>query len=200
MENQSNPEKEIGLGERVLLELWGVVKLFLVALAIVLPLRYYIAQPFIVRGSSMEPNFVNREYLVVDELTYRFREPQREEAIVLRYPQNPNEYLIKRIIGLPGEEVEISGGEVKIKNDKHPKGLVLDQPYLELSRRPTYPNVKIQLGRDEYFVLGDNRPFSSDSRVWGALPRKFIIGRAVFSVLPLSKFGFILNFSSANSR
>ena len=195
MENQSNSEKQESLSEKILLEFWGVVKLFLVALAIVLPLRYYIAQPFIVRGSSMEPNFVNREYLVVDEITYRFREPQREEAVILRYPQNPQEYLIKRIIGLPGEEVVISRGEVVVKNEKNPGGFVLDQPYLEPSKKPTYPEVKIKLGSDEYFVLGDNRPFSSDSRVWGALPKKFIVGLAVFTVLPFSKFGFILGFS-----
>lgn len=191
MDEQSNIEKRGSLSERILFEFWGVIKLFLVALAIVLPLRYYIAQPFIVRGSSMEPNFVNREYLVVDEITYRFREPQREETIVLRHPQNPNEYLIKRIIGLPGEEVMISRGEVAIKNEKYPNGFVLDQAYLEPSKKPTFPDVKIKLGKDEYFVLGDNRPFSSDSRAWGTLPEKFIVGRAFFTVLPLSKLGFI---------
>ncbi|MDP3710530.1 MAG: signal peptidase I [bacterium] len=191
MENQSNFEEKSSLTNKILLELWSVVKIFLVALAIVMPLRYYVAQPFIVRGSSMEPNFVNREYLVVDELTYRFREPQRDEAIVLRYPQNPNEYLIKRIIGLPGEEIEIASGEVKIKNKEYPEGLMLAQPYLEASKRPTYPGVKTRLGEDEFFVLGDNRPSSSDSRAWGVLPKKFIVGRAMFTVLPLSRFGFV---------
>lgn len=198
MNEQSNVEKKDSLSGRILLEFWGIFKLFLVALAIVIPLRYYVAQPFIVRGSSMEPNFVNREYLVVDEITYRFRKPKREEAIVLRYPQNPNEYLIKRIIGLPGEEVEISSGEVKIKNKEYPEGLTLAQAYLEESKRPTYPGVKTRLGEDEFFVLGDNRPSSSDSRAWGVLPKKFIVGRAMFTVLPLSRFGLVPSASFNN--
>lgn len=190
--NLNNQPSEVGSG------IWGMVKVFIVALAIVLPIRYYIAQPFIVRGSSMEPNFLDRDYLVVDEVTYRFREPQRNEAIVLRYPNNPNEFFIKRVIGLPGETVEIKNGEVKIKNSSNPEGLVLAQPYLSPDKAPTYPDVISQLKSGEYFVLGDNRPFSSDSRIWGILPRNMIIGRAAFRVVPLIRMGFINNSYASN--
>ena len=88
-------------------ELWEIIKVLLVSVAIVLPIRYFIAQPFIVRGASMEPNFENSEYLVIDEVSYYFRGPQRGEAIVFRYPRDPRQFFIKRVVGLPGEEIKI---------------------------------------------------------------------------------------------
>lgn len=195
MIDSSSSENKEGIKNKFLLELWDVVKVFLLALAVVLPLRYYVAQPFIVRGSSMEPNFHDKEYLVVDEISYRFREPKRGETIVLRYPQSPSNFFIKRIVGLPEESLEIIGGEIKINSKKHPQVFLFDEPYLDPARGPTYPDLKINLGQDEYFVLGDNRQFSSDSRAWGPLLRKFIVGRAVFRVLPFSRFGLVPDFS-----
>lgn len=172
-------------------ELLEIAKVLLVSLAIVLPIRYFIVQPFIVRGASMEPNFENREYLIVDEASYYFRAPRRGEPIVFRYPRDPRQFFIKRIIGLPGEKVEIKGGRVVIFNKDLPGGFVLDEPYLDPPGRPTYPDEGVTLKDDEFFVLGDNRDSSSDSRIWGSLEKKFITGRTVFRAWPPKRFGIL---------
>lgn len=182
---------EKGASKNWLAEIKDFIKVLLVSLAIVLPVRYFIVQPFIVRGDSMEPNFYDRNYLVVDELSYAFREPKRGEVVVFRYPQDPRQFFIKRIIGLPGDRVEIKSGRVKIINTLYPRGFVLDEPYLGSSGLGVGPDVVSVLGPQEYFVLGDNRGASSDSRFWGALGRKFLIGRAVFRAWPLGQFGVI---------
>lgn len=166
------------------------MRLAIIAAAIALPIRYFIAQPFIVRGASMEPNFSDREYLVIDELSYFFRPPQRGEVVVFRYPLNPREYFIKRIIGLPGETVEVDAGTVRIFSSDHPGGFRLEEPYLPPDL-PFRGNVRFTLDPDEYVVLGDNRGSSSDSRNWGALERRFITGRAVFRAWPISRFGIL---------
>lgn len=177
-------------------ELWEITKVLIISLAIVLPTRYFIAQPFIVRGASMEPNFENREYLIIDEVSYYFREPQRGEAIVFRYPQDPRQFFIKRIIGLPGERVEIRAGRVAIFNQSNAGGLILGEDYLSPADRLTYPDIEAVLDNDEYFVLGDNRDQSSDSRVWGPLPRKFIVGRVIFRAWPVTRLGLISGYAS----
>ncbi len=178
-------------GERSVLRTLGeFLRLALIAAAIAIPIRYFIAQPFIVRGASMEPNFHNREYLVIDELSYFFRAPARGEIVVFRYPLDPAEYFIKRVIGLPGETVEIKNGGVFIYNTEHPKGFELTEPYLPM-KRETQGTIRFALGPDAYVVLGDNRPFSSDSRTWGVLERKFITGRVIFRAWPLERFGVL---------
>lgn len=166
------------------------LRLTLIAAAVALPIRYFVAQPFIVRGASMEPNFYDREYLVVDELTYFLRAPQRGEVIVFHYPLNPREYFIKRIIGLPGETVEIRENAIYITNTEHPEDFRLDEPYLP-ERLESRGNARFGLGEAEYVVLGDNRPFSSDSRNWGVLERKFITGRAIFRAWPIARLGIL---------
>jgi len=166
------------------------LRLALIAAAIALPIRYFIAQPFIVRGASMEPNFHEREYLVIDELSYFLREPKRGEVIVFRYPANPKEYFIKRVIGLPGETVEVKGGAVFINNSQNPEGFRLEERYLP-SGLETRGSERFQLKVGEYVVLGDNRPSSSDSRSWGILEKKFITGRALLRVFPPRRFGMI---------
>ena len=176
-------------------ELWSIVRIIIISLAIVLPIRYFIAQPFIVRGSSMEPNFADREYLVIDEVSFFFREPRRGEAIVFRLPQGPHQFLIKRVIGLPGETVLIKSGRVTVVNAREPAGRALEESYLDPSRAPTYPDMEVTLGPEDYFVMGDNRLASSDSRVWGWLPRNFIVGRAVFRAWPVARFGLVPDFS-----
>jgi signal peptidase I len=181
-----------------LLLVWDFVKIILIALVIIIPIRYFIFQPFIVSGSSMVPNFQNGEYLIIDELTYHFHEPQRGEVVVLRYPKNHKEFFIKRIVGLPGEKVQIDNGKVIIFNSAHPEGLTLDEKYLP-NQGLTFPHDTsvvggkkvLSLGQDEYFMMGDNRLASSDSRDWGVLPRKDMIGRAFIRVLPLTDFGVL---------
>ncbi|MBI2055581.1 MAG: signal peptidase I [Candidatus Sungbacteria bacterium] len=166
------------------------LRLAIVAAAIALPIRYFIAQPFIVRGASMEPNFREREYLIIDELSYFFREPIRGEVIVFRYPANPKEYFIKRVIGLPGETVEINTGGIFVINETNPEGFRLSEPYIAPGVE-TRGSARFSLGSGEYVVLGDNRPSSSDSRGWGILDKKFITGRAVFRVFPVQRLGIV---------
>ena len=132
----------------------------------------------------MEPNFENGDYLIVDELSYRLREPQRGEVIVFKYPGNLSQRYIKRIIGLPGETIEIKEGEIVISSQG--KKYVLDESrYLPPDFKTLGENF-FALGQDEYFVLGDNRFFSSDSRRWGPLPQEDIIGRVFIRILPFT--------------
>src|SRR3989338_5312321 len=156
---------------RLLAEAWELAKVVIISLAVVLPIRYFIVQPFIVRGASMEPNFENSEYLIIDEASYYFHGPKRGEVIVFRYPRDPKQFFIKRIVGLPGETIEIQNGRVVIYNSSYPEGFTLDEKYLYPQDLSTHPDARVGLSNSEYFVLGDNRDFSSDSRVWGALDK-----------------------------
>jgi len=163
---------------------WETVKIVVVTLAIIIPIRYFLVQPFFVKGASMEPNFEDGQYLVVDELSYHLGQPQRGDVIVFHYPPDPSQFYIKRIVGLPGEKIAISNNQVKIYNVDHPLGFVLDESsYLSLDTA-TLGNTDQQLGPDEYFVLGDNRQASFDSRRWGAVPRSDIVGRAWLRAWP----------------
>jgi signal peptidase I len=161
-----------------------ILRFAIIALVIVLPIRIFIAQPFIVSGASMEDTFHNNEYLIVDQLTYRFHEPARGDVIVFRYPRDPSKFFIKRVIGLPGDTVTINGNAVTIANDAHPDGIVLDEPYLNT---PTDSYLSETLSEGEYFVMGDNRGASSDSRVWGTLPKDNIVGRALLRLFPVAE-------------
>lgn len=156
------------------------------ALVIVLPIRMWVAQPFVVNGSSMDETFKDGEYLIVDELSYRFKEPERGDVLIFKYPQDPSKYFIKRLIGLPGETVVVKGNKVTIINRENPSGIVLSEPY---ARSRTFGDVRTVLRADEYFVMGDNRVVSSDSRVWGALPKSDIVGRPIVRLLPLGGIG-----------
>lgn len=168
----------------------GLLKdLFILALLIVvvvIPIRLFVISPFVVDGSSMYPTFHNMDYLVVDELVYDFNKPQRGDVIVFRYPDDPSIFYIKRIIGLPGETVAINHGIVTVTETNGNK-LTLKEPYV-VNEDTTYTNTTA-LGPKQYFVMGDNRPNSSDSRVWGPVPRKNIIGRVDVRLLPLSRTG-----------
>lgn len=159
--------------------LWEILKIVLLAVIIVLPIRYFLFQPFIVSGQSMEPNFEKGDYLIVDELSFRLRAPKRGEVIVFKYPFNPRQRYIKRIIGLPGEEVKIEDGVVKIN------GKVLDEKEYLPPEIKTEGFLEVKLRENEYFVLGDNRAASYDSRRWGPLPKRFIIGRVVLRLWPI---------------
>lgn len=155
----------------------------LIALAIVVPIRMFVAQPFFVSGASMDPTFADHQYLIVDEISYRFKEPTRGEVIIFKYPKNPSQYYIKRIIGLPSETVSVTGsGKVTIK-DKGETTITLNEPYIAF---PKSENVEQTLGADEYFVMGDNRAGSSDSRAWGPVPRDLIVGKALVRLFPFS--------------
>jgi len=163
--------------------IWEVVKIVIIAAVIVVPIRYFLFQPFFVRGQSMDPNFENGDYLIIDEITYRFKTPQRGEVIVFKPPQNTSQRFIKRIIGLPGETIEIKDGKVIIYTKGEPQ--ILDESNY-LADLLTSGNIQITLSEDEYFVLGDNRSFSFDSRRFGVLPEENIIGRVIFRAWPFS--------------
>ncbi len=167
-----------------------LIKIVVISLVIIIPVRHFLIQPFYVKGASMEPNFHNQEYLIVDEISYQFKNPQRGDVIVFRYPRNPQEFFIKRVIGLPGERVQITEGKVKIYNQAHPQGVFLPEPYLPPGTK-TYNLIDnkeiIKLGPDEYFVLGDNRNSSKDSRSFGPVNRSFIIGRVLFRGWPFNR-------------
>lgn len=172
--------------------------MLIVSLAIILPIRYFLAEPFYVKGASMEPSFHDHEYLIIDRLNYRFNEPKRGDPVVFRYPNDPREYFIKRLIGLPGETVEIKDGGIYIFNAEHKDGWKLPEKYLPnglvtISSNPAY--AKYELGPDQYYFLGDNRNASMDSRVFGPVNKSFIIGRVVFRGLPIDKFGKIEEFN-----
>ncbi len=166
------------------------LKLSIFAFLIVFPIRYFVFQPFLVSGSSMFPNFEDHDYLLVDEISFRFREPERGEVIVFRAPAEPSSRYIKRVIGLPNETVEIRNGVIFISNDNGTESLN-ESEYLS-PEVFTSGNLKITLKDGEYFVLGDNRLFSSDSRVWGILPEKNIIGKAFFRALPANNLSLII--------
>ena len=171
------------------------------SLVIVLPIRTFIAQPYIVSGASMDNTFQNGNYLIIDEISYKFKEPERGEVIVFKTPPKGLElqklpitktvYYIKRIIGLPGETVEINGDEVKIYNKENSGGKILIEPYIKIDKNVPSPfsdiKLKIKLKDGEYFVMGDNRHSSSDSRLWGILPRKNIVGKSYIRLFPFNK-------------
>lgn len=166
--------------------LWSffeIVETLIIAVVIVFLVRNFIAQPFLVSGSSMESNFYNGNYLLVDELTYRFREPKRGEVIIFRYPADKRSFYIKRIIGLPGERVVVKNGEVLVYKDGEEK--VLSESYL--SGAETRGNFDTTLGSTQYFVMGDNRNFSFDSRSWGPLEKNNIVGLARFRLWPVNE-------------
>lgn len=163
---------------------WEVIKVVAICLAIIIPVRYYLFQPFFVKGASMEPSFSDGDYVLIDELSYNFRDPQRGEVIIFRSPQDRSQFFIKRVIGLPGERVEIKDNQITVFKKKN-EGFVLDESAY-LGQTQTLGNLRMEL-EDEYFVLGDNRLHSSDSRLWGGVARKLITGRVVFRAWPLNK-------------
>lgn len=165
--------------KRIGLFVFEVVKVVIISLAIILPIRYFLVQPFVVDGASMEPNFYNKEYLVINEISYRFNQPQRGEIVIFKNPENPSVYFIKRMIGLPGEKIEIKKGVVYI-NDQ-----LLPEPYLQHFSSADYP--ARTLGPDEYFLMGDNRSNSHDSRNIGPVNKKYIIGKVWFRGWPLNR-------------
>lgn len=158
-----------------------------VALVIVVPIRLFIAQPFIVSGESMYPTFDTGQYLIVDQLSYKFHEPARGDVIIFKYPNNPSTFFIKRIIGLPGETLELNGNTTTITQTDGTT-ITLDEPYVQMPRESVLTKT---LAQDEYFVMGDNRLASLDSRVWGPLKRDHIIGRAYLRLLPFNMLGFL---------
>lgn len=167
--------------------LWEIIKFTVITIAIVVPVRAYVAQPFIVSGSSMDPTFRDGEYLIIDEFSYHFRGPNRGEVVVFRYPKDPAKFFIKRVIGLPGETLSLSPEGITVTK-KDGETVRIEEGYVVEQFLPTQT---VKLRQDEYYVLGDNRPQSLDSRVWGPVEEEFIKGRVLVRLLPLSKLDII---------
>ncbi len=200
IKEEKQPEEAYqGVGSFIL----EIVRIIILAFVIIIPVRVFLFQPFFVQGASMEPNFEDGQYLIVNEFGYKdteinldshkivsvkpFKKIQRQKVIIFRYPLNIKNFFIKRVIGLPGEKVQIKDGEVIIFNKNNPQGFVLkENQYLPKGLR-TAGDLTIQLKKNEYFVMGDNRTFSSDSRIWGPVPKKDIIGKVVLRAWPINK-------------
>lgn len=187
MEDEFVKDRYVGEEENALLQgakrlglfIFEIVKVVLISLAIILPIRYFLVQPFIVQGASMEPNFHDREYLIINEVEYRLGKPERGEVAILKDPRDAKTYLIKRVIGLPSEKVEIKNGRVFI-NDQE-----LNETYIADFGNETFDAVT--LGDKEYYVLGDNRTNSFDSRRFGPINEQDMIGKVWVRGWPLNK-------------
>ena len=163
------------------------VKIFIIAAAIILPIRLFLIQPYYVKGASMEPNFFENEYLIVDKISVNFQKLKRGEVVVFRFPKAEQRFLIKRVIGLPGEKVEACGNTVRIYNTENPEGFLLDENLYhprQFSDQMFQRCVTETVGAHEYFVLGDNRPASYDSSIFGTVPNDQFVGRVIFRGLP----------------
>ena len=166
------------------------IQTIVVALAIFVVVYLFLLQPNQVKGASMEPSFHDNEYILTDKVSYRLGNPKRGDVVVFKSPRNPEIDYIKRVIGLPGERVKIMGGFVLI-NDKK-----LNETYLP-STTVVFPGAFLSEGKElkiapgEYFLMGDNRNHSSDSREWGPIPKSDIVGRSFFRYWPPAEFGFL---------
>ncbi len=194
-ENQNPSSSKISSFKAVWAFIWDLVKILAVALAIIIPFRLFVAEPFVVSGNSMLPNFHGRDYLIIDRISYHIGLPRRGDVIVLRPPKSSAEFYIKRLIALPGETIRLSQGRVFISNQEHPSGFELQESYAP-ANAPTLGALRAgsaqTLGSNEYFVLGDNRTGSNDSRNWGALPRENIIGKVWLAVYSQGRLKFEL--------
>lgn len=161
------------------------IQVIVIALVISLPIRFFVAEPFVVNGASMDPTFATGQFLIVDRLTYRFEKPERGDVIIFQYPGDPSVYYIKRVIGLPGETVKIEDGRVFVSTGSSTP-VELSEPYIAPIHE-SHDNMSITLDGDHYFVMGDNRAESSDSRAWGPLAAHFIVGRPIVRLLPLTQ-------------
>jgi signal peptidase I len=192
-------EKYYGVGGFI----FEIIKVFVLAFIIIFPIRVFLFQPFFVQGASMEPTFENNEYLIVNEFGYKktaasingstlftvnpFKEIKRQSVVVFRYPKNPSQFFIKRVIGLPGEKVQIRDGKATIFNSNNPNGFILDESAYLASNVITGGDLIITLKDDQYFVMGDNRGASSDSRSWGPVPEANVVGTVLLRAWPLDQ-------------
>ncbi len=188
----SNEENEHGWTVSLGVFFLEVIKIAVLAGITIGLVRYFLFKPFYVQGQSMQPTYFQNEYLIVDELTYDFRAPERGEVIVFHPPVDPSQFYIKRVIGLPGERIEVHDGKIIIYNKKHPQGIVLTEPY---EAQSTSGNRTWTLNSNQYFMMGDNRGESYDSRSFGPVKRSAIVGRVIFRGWPMSR---ITTFSVPN--
>lgn len=173
--------------KKALYFVWDLLKVVVVSLLIILPVRYWLIQPFYVKGASMEPTFYDHEYLIINEIGYRFGEPERGDVVVFKYPKDPAQYFIKRVIGLPGEKLEVSDNHIYIYPAGAKNKFLLDESaYLSVAT-DTVGNATWSLGNGQYFVMGDNREYSLDSRSFGPVSGELIIGQVWLRGWPITR-------------
>jgi len=194
-EIKNEPVKPAGWFNRFKQSFWGeIAQIVVISLIIVIPFRIYIAQPFLVSGPSMDDTFTNGQYLIVDQLTYNLRDPHRGEVVIFHYPLDTKKFFIKRVIGLPGETVEIKNNTITIcKSDckTDTNKFILNEPYIKSDKLSSpRPDITVTLKDKEYYVLGDNRLVSSDSRIWGPVKRDLFTGRPFMRLFPINKISF----------
>lgn len=193
LRTKASPENKNGndipeeKGQTVFEMIWETLRYALIAAIIIIPIRTFIAQPFVVSGNSMFPTFHNGEYLIVNELAKYQGVYERGDVVILRYPNDPSKYFIKRVIGLPGETVTIRDGVVSITSSTRTTPLVLDEPYVKNKKLDSSSRT---LDNEEYFVMGDNRAQSSDSRVWGPVPARLMDGKALLRLFPFTQISY----------
>lgn len=197
----ANSNENYGIGGFLL----EIVKVFFLALVIITPIRVFLFQPFFVQGASMEPNFKNGEYLIINELGYKktdigigkadfftvssYKELNREDIVVFHYPKDPRQFFIKRIIGLPGEKIQVDNDKIIIFNSNNPGGFVLDESGYLSEKIKNKTSQTIELKDDEYFVMGDNRSQSFDSRNFGPIKKDAVVGKVLVRAWPVKRIG-----------
>jgi signal peptidase I len=177
------PEPETEVRQRFLRAGWEFLHDLSVAVLFCFFLIAFVAQAFRVQGTSMEPLLQDNERIVVNKFVYRFRPIQRGDVVVFWFPGDPQLSFVKRVIGLPGDVIQIRSGEVLVN------GVLAKEPYLPSSYRDNDDLPPTEVKKGFYFVLGDHRRSSNDSRAWGQVPEKYIYGRAAFRFWPLARMG-----------
>jgi signal peptidase I len=172
-----------------------ITQTFIVAFAFFLLIYGFVVQPHKVSGESMMSTLHDGELILTNKIEYRFRQPERGDVITFKAPKDPKKDYIKRIIGLPGEKIEISNNQIKIYNKEQPDGFILKETYLD-DFQVTDPGLYFradeatEIPTNEYMTMGDNRLNSYDSRAWGTLKKEAIIGKAWFVYWPFNRMGF----------
>lgn len=179
-ENTVNPdlaETDDGKGGFMLRE---ILESVVIAVVLAILIKLFLFQNFAIPSGSMEPTLYSGDYIGVNKIIYKLSEPKRGDVIVFKYPIDPKREFVKRLIGLPGETIQIRDNRVFIDNK------IIEQPFLPVGLNyPNYGPFKIPSGK--YFMMGDNRPHSNDSRSWGTVPQNNIIGKAIFIYWPVKR-------------
>ncbi|MBT3412974.1 MAG: signal peptidase I [Candidatus Jacksonbacteria bacterium] len=168
-----------------------ILKMGVICALLFVGIRFYVIKPFVVQGQSMFPTFETKEYLIVDEISYRFKEPVRGDVVVFKYPPDPEQFFIKRIIGLPGEQVKCESESITIVNAEFPEGIQIPEAYLSPETKTQCQQTSTLVPEGHYYVLGDNRGASLDSRRFGPLEDSNVVGKVMLRGWPAHRAGFI---------
>lgn len=175
--------------------LLDILETVAIAALIFFVIHTFIAQPHLVKGESMQPTYQDGEYILTNKIYNWIGEPARGDVVVFHSPEDAKTQFIKRIIALPGEKIKIADNKVTIYNDEHPEGKVLNESYLgnQTTVGDSYldDGEIVEVPENSYFVMGDNRHYSYDSRSWGFVDESKIVGRAFFIYWPIPEFGFV---------